>query len=79
ISNVTGAMVFQASIPVSIGLIFTRWAMGRAELMGILMVILMISLIRITVSFRTKIPFWILLAGGALYLVYLAQAIMPGI
>ncbi len=77
-ANVTGAMVFQASIPVSIGLMFTRWALGRAELTAILMVILMIMIIRITVSLRKGIPFWVLLAGGVLYLVYLAQAVRLG-
>ncbi len=77
-ANVTGAMVFQASIPVSIGLLFTRWALGRAELTAIFMVILMIMMIRITVSLKKEIPFWVLLAGGGLYLVYLAQAIRPG-
>ena len=78
-ANVTGAMVFQASVPVSIGLLFTRWAPGRAEMIGILMVILMILTIRVTVSLRKTIPFWILLAGGALYLAYLAQVIRFGL
>ncbi|MDA8387483.1 MAG: hypothetical protein M0Z58_02315 [Nitrospiraceae bacterium] len=75
LANVTGAMVFQASIPVSIGLLFTRWAIGRAEMTGILLVVLMASLLRMTVSARKEIPFWILLSGGAFYLVYLAQAL----
>ena len=78
-ANVTGAMVFQASIPVSIGLLFTRWDIGRAELTGIFLVILMALMLRATVSVRREIPFWVLLAGGALYLVYIAQIIQCGV
>ncbi|MDA8091807.1 MAG: hypothetical protein M0Z61_16505 [Nitrospiraceae bacterium] len=78
LANVTGAMVFQSSIPVSIGLLFTNWAIGRMEMTGIFMIILMILIIRITVSARKEIPFWVLLAGGVFYLAYLAQVIKPG-
>ncbi|MDA8087332.1 MAG: hypothetical protein M0Z75_11590 [Nitrospiraceae bacterium] len=71
IGNITGAMVFQSTIPASIGLVFTRWAMDRAELMDIMSVILMGALLKVTVSRRKRIPAAVLLAGGIFYLAYI--------
>jgi len=38
--NVTGAMVFQSSIPVSIGILFTPWQMGITEALSVLLALL---------------------------------------
>ncbi len=77
LANVTGAMVFQSSIPVSIGLLFTKWTLGTRELSSIVIVILMALMLRVTISVsdRKEIPFWLLLFGGAFYLLYFLQVI----
>ncbi|MDA8325655.1 MAG: hypothetical protein M0033_05490 [Nitrospiraceae bacterium] len=71
IGNITGSMVFQSTVPASIGLIFTSWSLGRAELLDIISVILMSALLRIAVARGKKIPAAILLVGGIFYLVYI--------
>lgn len=73
IGNITGAMAFQSTIPASIGLVFTKWSLGRTELLNIVSVILMGALLKITVSGKKQkhIPAAVLLAGGIFYVAYL--------
>ncbi len=69
--NITGAMVFQSAIPVSVGLIFTDWHIpasglfsGLLAVIGALMVLAQIYLFR---GFKG----WLLLLNALLYLVYI--------
>ncbi|HLL57825.1 MAG TPA: hypothetical protein VK359_07870, partial [Rubrobacteraceae bacterium] len=73
--NITGAMVFQSTLPVSLGLLFTRWeldfisafAAGLALVSG---VVLFLFLLR-----KTPLHAWQMLGAGSLYVVFLAVAI----
>lgn len=73
--NITGAMVFQSTLPVSLGLLFTRWeldfisalAAGLALASG---VVLFLFLLR-----KTPLHAWQMLGAGSLYVVFLAVAI----
>ena len=71
LANITGAVVFQSTIPVSIGLLFTDWSIGGIELLNIFSVILMTALIAVVVSLKNKIPAWLLLSGGLFYFLYI--------
>jgi cation:H+ antiporter len=75
IGNITGAMVFQSTIPVSLGLVFTSWSLdslnalsaGLALLGGALIIAMLLSKGGLRASF--------LLGGGILYVVFLGAAI----
>jgi len=70
--NITGAMVFQSSIPCSIGILFTPWKLEfMPALCGILAVISAL-IILITCKTRNKLHASTLVLVGSLYLVYLA-------
>ena len=75
IGNITGAMVFQSTIPVSLGLVFTSWSLdylnalsaGLALLGGALIIAMLLSKGGLRAS--------LLLGGGLLYAAFLGVAI----
>ncbi len=73
LSNVTGAMVFQSTIPVSIGLIFTQWHLGHTELLNIAFSLSMAVIVYITILTRKKLPSFMLMTGGIFYLIYILR------
>ncbi len=73
LANITGAMVFQSTIPVSIGLIFTDWRLGSMEIQNILSAVIMAGLVMVTVTVKEELPAWMLLGGGLFYLLYIVR------
>ncbi|MBZ0156892.1 MAG: sodium:calcium antiporter [Alphaproteobacteria bacterium] len=74
--NITGAMVFQSTFPVSVGLLFTEWNLSG---LGILSAVLALSSALVMIAeihFRGRISPWSLLTGGLLYLVYVAAILL---
>ena len=69
--NITGAMVFQSSIPVSIGLFFTSWDIEPINIMS--MVIALASSLWLYYSIRKRngISYQVMLASGSLYALFL--------
>jgi cation:H+ antiporter len=68
--NITGAMVFQSSIPVSIGLLFTSWRLEPINIAS--MLIAMASSFWLFYSIRRgEITFKVMLASGSLYVLYI--------
>jgi cation:H+ antiporter len=61
LGNITGAMVFQSSIPVSIGLLFTEWSLEWIN----------IASIYYCVKIRNSMSYRVMLAAGSLYVLYL--------
>ena len=68
--NITGAMVFQSTIPVSVGLIFTDWEIGRSGIVAGFIALLGSLLVLYQVRFFNKIFGYLLLLNGLLYLFY---------
>jgi len=73
--NITGAMVFQSTLPVSLGLLFTRWELDFITAFSAVLalasgVVLLGFLLR-----RAPIKAYYLLGAGSLYVVFLAAAI----
>jgi cation:H+ antiporter len=73
--NITGAMVFQSTLPVALGLLFTRWELGFLEALsaGLALasgVVLYLFLLR-----KTPLHAWQMLGAGSLYIVFLVAAI----
>ncbi|WP_029519840.1 sodium:calcium antiporter [Persephonella sp. IF05-L8] len=71
IGNISGAMVFQSTIPVSVGIVFTQWDItGLALVSGIFAIIA--GFIALIISYVEKrlIPFGLTL-GGIFYIIYI--------
>ncbi len=73
--NITGAMVFQSTLPVSLGLLFTRWELGFINAFSAALalasgVVLLGFLLR-----KGPIKAYYLLGAGSLYIVFLAVAV----
>ena len=78
VSNVTGAMVFQSTIPVAIGLLFTPWQLGHTELLNIFFSLLMASIVYITITAKRILPSAVLMLGGIFYCIYVARIFVFG-
>jgi cation:H+ antiporter len=68
--NVTGAMVFQSSFPVSVGLLFTPWKLETAGLVAALIALAAAALVWAEITIRRRVSSWLLLANGLFYAGY---------
>lgn len=76
LGNITGAMVFQSTIPMSIGFMFTEWQLKALEIYNIVSTILMAALILGYIHLRKRLPGWLLLLGGLFYLFYILRVFL---
>ncbi|MEI8013062.1 MAG: sodium:calcium antiporter [Candidatus Omnitrophota bacterium] len=75
VGNMTGAMVFQSTFPVSVGLLFTPWKVeGMALISAVLALFSAGALLYVTLT-RPRISPWVMMLGGILYAVYAAVVI----
>jgi cation:H+ antiporter len=72
VGNLTGAMVFQSTFPVSIGLVCTRWEITGAALCSAVIAIVSASMTLAALAFRPKLLPYAMTAGGVFYFSYLA-------
>lgn len=70
--NITGAMVFQSSIPTAVGILLTPWVLDDAGLISVLLVYASIILVYINLFVtRGILKPWILCISGIFYFLYL--------
>ena len=70
VGNITGAMVFQSTFPVSVGLLFTEWKItGMALFSALLALLSSLTVIGLIVAKKRVSPVSMLF-GGVFYLVY---------
>ena len=75
--NVTGAMVFQSTFPVSVGLLFTEWHLTGMALFSAIIAIVSASAIYLSLLVKKRVSPFVLLFGGILYIIYLT-ALLAG-
>ncbi|MCX8034251.1 MAG: sodium:calcium antiporter [Thermodesulfovibrio sp.] len=68
--NVTGAMVFQATFPVSIGIVFTDWSITGYALLSACLAIVAGLIILGEIQIRKRISPLTLIFSGSFYLIY---------
>ncbi|MGE5474071.1 MAG: sodium:calcium antiporter [Ignavibacteriales bacterium] len=68
LGNITGAMVFQSCIPVSVGLLFTSWELNNIALFSALVSILSALMNYIMLEFKNKMSPYVLMLSGFFYL-----------
>ena len=71
IGNISGAMVFQSSIPTAIGIAFTRWELDERALACIVVALAATFGLWIEMTWRKRLSPWVLLAGAPMYGGYL--------
>ena len=75
LGNMTGAMVFQSSFPVSIGLLLTQWKLGGTALVAALIALIAGSALWLQVRFRGRLTGRLLLFQGVFYVGYVGYVI----
>jgi cation:H+ antiporter len=78
LGNVAGAMVFQSTIPVTVGVLLTPWQLGPFGTLAAVFALVSGALIYLQLRMRSSedaLPLSSLVAGGALYLVFLAYVV----
>ena len=71
LGNITGAMVFQSTFPVSIGLVFTTWQLTETGLVSGALALVSGTVFYLTLRFRHKLTWWSLGGAGTVYAAYL--------
>ncbi|MCS7215732.1 MAG: sodium:calcium antiporter [Thermodesulfovibrio sp.] len=75
--NVTGAMVFQSTFPVSVGIIFTEWNITGYALLSACLALLAGLIVLGEIHFRKRISPVTLILSGSFYLIYAVLIIKP--
>jgi cation:H+ antiporter len=70
LGNMTGAMVFQSSFPVTIGLLLTPWRLAHEALVAALIALAAGLVLYATVRFRGRLTARLLLLQGVFYVFY---------
>lgn len=78
LGNITGAMVFQSSIPVSIGLLFTSWQLAGINIASIFIALTAAGWMYYSVKVKKAVTYRTLLMSGSLYALYIVMLIMGG-
>lgn len=68
--NITGAMVFQSTFPVSVGLLFTDWNISGLALFSAILALASGLVVMADIHFRKRLSPFTVLFGGAFYVVY---------
>jgi cation:H+ antiporter len=71
LGNITGAMVFQSTFPVSVGLIFTTWQLTETGLVSGVLALVSGTVFYLTLRFRHTLTWWSLGGAGTVYAAYL--------
>ena len=79
LGNITGAMVFQSSFPVSIGLVLTSWTLAPINIASMVIALVAAFWIYYSVKVKKRVEYKTLLASGSLYILYIVLLlVMPG-
>jgi cation:H+ antiporter len=76
LGNITGAMVFQSTVPVTFGVLFTRWELEPLSLFSVVLALVSAGFIYFALRRRKTLQSWQLMLGGLFYLVFLAGAVV---
>jgi cation:H+ antiporter len=71
LGNITGAMVFQSTFPVSVGLLFTTWQLDRPSMVAGMLALVSGTVFYVTLRVRHTLTWWSLAGAGSVYFAYL--------
>jgi cation:H+ antiporter len=76
LGNVTGAMVFQSSFPVTIGMLLTPWHLTQEGLVAGCLALGAGLWLYLVIRLKQTLPAWLLLTQGVLYVGYVGYVLM---
>ena len=68
-------MVFQSTVPVTFGVLFTRWELEPLNLFSVVLALASGSFLYLMLKRSKTLRSWHLMVGGAFYLIFLASAV----
>ena len=74
LGNITGAMVFQSTIPVTLGLIFTPWKLNSISIFAVVIALVSGGAFYLLLRSKQQMRALYLMAGGMMYLIFLVAA-----
>ena len=74
LGNVTGAMVFQSTIPVTLGLLFTPWVLQPLNIFSVVLALVSGAIVYLALRRDGPLHSWYLLPGGIFYAAFLVGA-----
>jgi len=75
LGNITGAMVFQSTVTVTFGVLFTHWELEPLNLFSVVLALISGGFVYVVLGRRKTIRSWQLVVGGLFYLVFLVGAV----
>ena len=75
LGNITGAMVFQSTVTVTFGVLFTHWELEPLNLFSVVLALISGGFVYVVLGRRKTIRSWQLVVGGRFYLVFLVGAV----
>lgn len=75
LGNITGALVFQSTFPVSIGLLLTSWELNTVSLASAAMALGSGFLLFLWIRLKRTIDWWMLLLSGGFYAAFVVYAL----
>ena len=76
LGNMTGAMIFQSTIPVTFGVLFTPWELGPLNLFSAVLALVSGGLVYLLIRRPSKLRAEHLMVGGAFYLAFVVGAVL---
>jgi cation:H+ antiporter len=76
LGNITGAMVFQSTVPVTFGVLFTSWELEPLNLFSVVLALVSGALIYVALRRSKTLQAWQMMLGGLFYLAFLAGAVI---
>jgi cation:H+ antiporter len=75
LGNITGALVFQSTFPVTLGLLLTSWRLNQEGLVAAVIALVAGGTLWITMKIRGKFQAWLLLIQGGFYAGYVGYVL----
>ena len=76
VGNMTGAMMFQSTIPVTVGILFTPWNLAPLDVFAVALALASGGFVYLMLRRSKKLQAWHLMVGGAFYLAFVAGAVL---
>jgi len=76
LGNVTGAMIFQSTVPVAFGVLFTPWNLAPLDLFAVVLALASGGLLYLTLRLSGKLRAGGLMLGGLFYLAFVIGAVI---
>jgi cation:H+ antiporter len=76
LGNMTGAMIFQSTVPVTFGVLFTSWELGPLNLFSAALALASGGLTYLLIRRPNKLRAEHLMVGGAFYLAFVVAALV---